>query len=141
MEIIGEIIVAILQIVLQIVLEIVVQIVGEVVAALFGHSVREVFRRPEPLSPFLAAVGYIILGAGMGGISLLIVPELFIGSRGLRIANLVVTPIAAGLVMGMIGSYRRKKELNVIRLESFAYGALFAFSMATVRMVWGVSIR
>ena len=133
MEIIGEIIIAILQFIFEFLLQILWQIVGELIV----HGVREVFRNPEPLSPWLAAIGYASLGAIGGGVSLLVVPELYIRSPWLRGVNLVLTPIAAGLIMGALGAWRRRHEKEVIRLESFAYGSLFALAMAIVRTWWG----
>jgi H+/Cl- antiporter ClcA len=132
-EIIAEIIVAILQFVGELLLQILWQIIGE----LIGHGVREAFRKPEPLEPWLAAIGYAVLGAVGGGVSLLFVSELYIRNHWLRAANLVLTPIIVGLMMGALGAWRRRHERDVIRLESFAYGSLFALSMAIVRAWWG----
>ena len=133
MEILGETIVAIFQIIAEFLLQVLWQIIGE----LIGHGIREVFRNPEPLSPWLAAIGYAALGAIGGGVSLLVVPELYIRSHWLRGLNLVLTPIVAGFAMGALGAWRRRREKEVIRLESFAYGSLFALAMAIVRAWWG----
>ncbi len=76
---------------------------------------------------------YLIFGAIDGGISLRLLPALFIESGWLRIANLLVTPLLAGLLMEAIGAWRKQREKNVIRLETIAYGFCFAFSIALVR--------
>jgi hypothetical protein len=39
--------------------------------------------------------------------------------------------------MEAIGTWRRQRDKEVIRLESFAYGFCFAFSMALVRYTFG----
>jgi hypothetical protein len=39
--------------------------------------------------------------------------------------------------MALIGARLRKRGSETIRLETFAYGFLFAFSMAAVRMGLG----
>ena len=113
MEILGEIIVAIFQIIAEFLLQVLWQIIGE----LIGHGIREVFRNPEPLSPWLAAIGYAALGAIGGGVSLLVVPELYIRSHWLRGLNLVLTPIVAGFAMGALGAWRRRQRfIEALRL-------------------------
>lgn len=137
MEIVFEVILQVFGWIVQVLGELLLQLVMEAIAELFGHSVKEPFRRPEPPRPWLAAIGYLIFGALAGGLSLWLLPSLFIETGWLRIANLLVTPILAGLLMEAIGSWRRKNEKEVIRLESFAYGFCFAFSMALVRYTFG----
>ncbi len=137
MEIIAEIILQILRWTLQCLGELFLQIIGEAIAEFIGHSIKEPFRRPKPLHPWLAAIGYLIFGGIAGGLSLWALSDLFIKNRWLRLANLLFTPLVAGLVMAWIGSWRRKHEKEVIRLETFAYSFLFALSMSLVRFVWG----
>jgi hypothetical protein len=132
-----EILFEILFAVLQVVGEIVLQIVLEALFELGLHSVREPFRRPKPIHPLLAALGYAILGAAAGAISLWLFPQRFIASPSLRIVNLVVKPVAAGAAMAAMGAWRRKRDDELIRLDRFAYGLLFALAMAAVRMAWG----
>ena len=131
-----EIVFEILFVLLQFVGELVLQVILEALAELGLHSVRETFRRPKPSHPALAAVGYAILGAAAGAISLWLFPQLFIDTPRLRILNLLVTPVAAGAVMASIGAWRRKRDKELIRLDRFAYGFLFALAMALVRFVW-----
>ena len=132
-----EIIVELLFALLQLLGELVLQIVFEALAELGLHSVREPFRRPEPLHPVLAAIGYGILGAIAGAGSLWLLPSLFITVEWLRIANVVITPVVAGGVMGVFGAWRRRRNEELIRLDRFAYGFLFALAMALVRFIWG----
>lgn len=137
MEAIVEIVVQLVGWLLQFLGELLVQLVSEAVAELIGHSIKEPFRRPQPVRPWLAAIGYLIFGAAAGALSLWLVPELFIKAGWLRTANLVLTPLAAGLMMEAIGAWRERREKEVLRLESFAYGFCFAFSMAVVRYAFG----
>lgn len=132
-----EILFELLFVLLQFVGELLLQIILEFLFELGLHSVREPFRRPKPLHPSLAAIGYVILGAAAGAISLWIFPELFIATGWLRVVSLVVTPAAAGAAMAAIGAWRRTKAKEVIRLDRFAYGFLFALAMAIVRFWWG----
>ena len=115
--------------------EFLLQVLLEALAELGLHSMREPFRRPP--NPWLAAIGYAILGAIAGGLSLLILPTLFVQSHSLQLMNVVLTPIAAGLAMMAIGAWRRRRDQEVIRLDKFAYGYLFALAMALVRFNFG----
>lgn len=89
------------------------------------------------MHPALAAIGYTILGAIAGGISLWLLPTLFVTAEWLRIANLILTPVAAGTLMGAFGAWRRRRNEELIRLDHFSYGFLFALAMALVRFIWG----
>ena len=133
MEILVEILIQVCTWLLQLVGEILVQILAEAIAELLGHVVRMVFRQLKPIHAWLAILGYTLLGAASGGLSLLVAPELFIHTPWIRVANLVVTPIVCGWVMSCLGSWRRRQHKEAIRLESFAYGFVFAFGMAAVR--------
>ena len=137
MEIIGELLLQILGWIFQILCELALQVVFEAMVELFGHAVKEPFRRPRPVHPWLAAVGYLIFGAAAGGLTNWLVPVLFIKVQWLQVANLVLTPLAAGLIMQAIGSWRKHREKEVLRLESFTYGFCFAFAMAVVRYAFG----
>ncbi|HVK53871.1 MAG TPA: hypothetical protein VM532_02470 [Burkholderiales bacterium] len=136
-EIIAEIILQIFVWILQFLGELLIQLVGEAIAELIGHSVTEPFRRPKPVHPWLAAIGYLIFGAIAGALSLWLLPNLFVKAEWLRYGNLILTPMVAGIFMAVVGSWRRKREKEVIRLDSFSYGFCFAFSMALVRFIWG----
>lgn len=133
MEILAEILLQVLLFFGEILLQVVFELIGE----LLGRTVSAPFQRKEPVHPALAALGYAAFGAGAGALSLWVFPALFVPAGWMRIANLVLAPIAAGAVMAGIGALRRKKEQRVIRLNSFAYGFLFAFAMALVRFYWG----
>ena len=137
MEIITEVLLQILGWLLQLIGEIILQVIGETIAELIGHSVREPFRRPTPIHPWLAAISYAIFGALAGVLSLWLLPSLFIKVHWLRVINVIITPILAGIIMAWFGTWRRKHEKEVIRLDSFAYGWCFAIAMALVRFAWG----
>lgn len=132
MEIIAEILLALLQVLGELFL----QIIFEGLAELGVRSVREPFRKPKPMHPILASLGYIMFGSLAGGLSLLIFPNSFIGPEWLKVLNLLGTPVVAGSLMAALGFWRRRKEQELIRLDRFGYGFLFAFAMATVRFLW-----
>lgn len=137
MEIFAEIILQVFSVLLQFLGELLLQIIGEAIAELIGRSLKEPCRRPRPMNPILAGLGYLIFGAVAGGLSLWLIPSLFIRSQWLRIANLLLTPLLAGLLMARLGAWRREHEQETIRLDTFAYGFCFALSMAIVRFAWG----
>ncbi len=135
MEIISEIIFSFLGYLLQFVLEILAQAAFELLAELGVRCMAEPFKRPEPASPIMAAIGYLIYGAIAGVISLML-PKMFVVSKSLRLANLIITPIACGFVMSSLGRFRERRGDETIRLDTFMYGYLFALSMAVVRYIW-----
>ena len=115
--------------------ELLVSLFGEVLLELGWRGVFSVFEK-EP-HPMLASVGYPILGAAVGALSLWPFPALFVHSHGGRIVNAVVTPVLAGASMAAIGAWRRRRGQRVVLIDRFAYGYLFALAMALVRLKFG----
>lgn len=136
MEFIGAILFETLVALWQVLGEVFLQTVGEIIVEIVVHGMRETFRRPKPLAPWLAVIGYLAWGTILGALSVWLFQDHFIQPQGLRIANLLLTPIVAGLTMAKLGAWRRSREQEPIRLDSFAYGFSFAFGMALVRYIW-----
>lgn len=113
--------------------ELLLQVLFEVLAEFGLRSLGEPFRRSREASPWLAALGYTIYGAVAGGLSLLVFPVAFLLTPWMRVANLALTPLAAGLMMSLMGAWRRRRGDDLIRLDRFSYGVLFALAMALVR--------
>lgn len=84
-------------------------------------------------SPWLAVIGYIVLGAACGALSLWLFPTFFVKSHIGRVVSLLVTPVLAGAGMALIGAWRRRRGEDLLRLDRFAYGYAFALAMAAVR--------
>lgn len=120
----------------ELVAEVLLQIVLEVLAEFGIRGLTEPFRSEHSRNPFLAMIGYTVFGAAVGGVSLLIFPKLFLSTAWLRNINLIVSPFASGLTMMLIGAWRQQRHQELIRLDRFLYGALFALGMALVRF-WG----
>jgi hypothetical protein len=135
-----EILFEIAAVVIQFLGEFLLQMAFEFLAELGMLSVREVFRRPEPMHPALAAIGYCVLGAGAGAASIFFLPASVIQAPSHRLANLLITPLAAGALMAMLGSWRRRRDQETIRLDRFSYGFLFALAMALVRFIWATPV-
>lgn len=119
---------------LELLLEFVIQVVGEALFELGLHSLVEPFRRPP--NPWLAAFGYAIIGGIFGGISLWLFPNHMVAGEVWRWVNLIITPLAVGLCMALLGAWRAKKGQMVLRIDRFSYGYLFALSLALVRFAW-----
>jgi hypothetical protein len=119
-----------LEFIFEVVGEFLLQVLGEALVELGFHSLGEPFRKPP--NPWLASLGYTLFGAILGGLSLLAFPDNFVPDA-FRIANLVLTPLAAGCVMTAMGAWRARRGEPVLRIDKFAYGYLFALSLAIVR--------
>ena len=112
--------------------EFILQTVGEILFEVGFYSILETRKNRKERSSAAATTGYMIVGATLGGLSLLVFPESLIPAH-LRILNLIFTPILAGIAMAILGWLRQKRGQELIRLDKFMYGFIFAFSMALVR--------
>ena len=122
-----------LSLILEVLGEFLLQIIGETLLEMGLHSMAEPFRRPP--NPWLAALGYTLIGAIVGGLSLLAFPHNFVPETW-RVVNLIATPIAAGACMALLGMWRAKRGDDVLRIDRFLYGYLFALSLGVVRFVF-----
>jgi len=127
---------AVLEIVLQIFGEFLIQLFAEALVDLGFASVGEALKRPLAGRPFLAALGYVILGSLAGALSVWVVPHSLIASPALRLANVFLTPLLVGLCMVGIGSWRVRHGRDKSLLNRFSHGFIFAFSFAIVRYHW-----
>ena len=126
----------ILEIIVGILGEILLQSIGQVLFELGFYSLVDTLQRKKQRNPFITGVGYSLWGGILGGLSLLVLPESLISKPEYRMLNLIFVPIAAGYAMAKVGAWRRKKGQDILRLDSFFYGALFAFATALVRFIW-----
>lgn len=111
--------------------EILIQVIGEALLELGLHSLAEPFRKPP--NPWLAALGFLLIGAIVGGLSLLLFPDHLVTDPTWRLLNLGITPMAAGAFMAAMGAWRARRGEAVLRIDKFAYGYLFALSLGLVR--------
>lgn len=88
--------------------------------------------RREP-KVWLAVLGYLVLGALVGAVSLWAFPAHVTRDGWPRLANLVVTPVLAGGAMTLVGLWRARRGDPLLRIDRFAYGYLFALAVAVVR--------
>lgn len=120
-----------LELLLQALGEFLLQVLGEALMELGFHSLAEPFRSPP--NPWLASLGYALIGAILGGLSLLIFPQHLTPSGLARYANLILAPVAVGLCMVGMGAWRARRGDPILRIDKFSFGYLFALSLALVR--------
>jgi hypothetical protein len=129
---------ALIEIVLELFGEVLLQLFLQVLAEVGIHSwrgLRDPERHRPPANPVLATLGYLLFGTIVGGLSLLVMPNLFIVSTRLRMLNLLVTPFISGLVMMALGAWRRRRDQPLVRMDKFAYGFTFAFATSAARYI------
>jgi hypothetical protein len=127
----------------EFILELLLEFFGEfllgAVLEVLAEAGLHAFKRPfeEKPSRLFAWIGYTVLGAAAGGLSLLVFPDLFMRTDLGRIGYLLLAPVAVGLTMCLVGALRERKHQELIRLDKFGYGYLFALSLAAVRFAFG----
>lgn len=119
---------------LQLLFEFLLQAFGELLMELGLHAMKEPFQ--DPPTPSIAAIGYLLIGLLVGGLSLLIFHQHFIQAPLGRWLNLLLTPVLAGLAMAQIGAWRARRGQRVLRIDRFAYGYLFALGFALIRFTF-----
>lgn len=114
--------------------ELVLPLIWEIFAEVGLRSLVEPFKK-EP-SPWVAALGYSVFGAALGGLSLLVLPRHMLGSHGLRVVSVALSPVVAGFGMATIGAWRARRGQRVLRIDRFAYGYVFALAFGLVRFAF-----
>lgn len=120
---------------LEFLAEIFIEVFAEALFELGFYSLAEALNRKRKRNPVLASIGYLLWGGIIGGVTLLVFPMHMIKQPSLRMLNLFISPIVAGLAMSGIGALRKRKGQDLLRIDSFFYGALFAFGLAMVRFL------
>ena len=119
-----------IELLLEVVGEFLIQVVVETLIQLGFHSLAAPFRRTP--NPWVAAFGYTMFGAILGGISLLAFPA-NLAPPSWRVMNLVITPVAVGVIVALLGKRRVKRGQSMLGIDRFSYGYLFALSLGLVR--------
>lgn len=122
-----------IEIVLEFLGEFLLQVIGEALLELGFHALAEPFRKTP--NPWMAALGYVCFGALLGGLSLLPFPTNLVAPQW-RVLNLLLTPVAVGATMALMGAWRARRGQTVQRIDRFAYGYLFALALALVRFLY-----
>lgn len=122
-----------MSILLEILLELIFPLFVEFLAELALHELGRIPWMRKTGRVVLTAIMYFGVGVVAGFISLLIFPKAFARSSALPGISLVVTPVLGGFLMSYIAWFRVRTWDWTIRLETFAYGFLFAFAMTLLR--------
>ena len=110
------------------------QVVLEVLAEFgFLAAFKVAFDRPSRSLP-VAVLGLFLLGAAVGGLSLLAWPGRLVKPGPIPGLSLAIVSSAAA--MQAWGTYRRAKGHVTTHLATFPGGAAFAFGTALVRFLW-----
>jgi hypothetical protein len=120
---------------LQFLFELLFQGLLEVLFELGASSYKDTHGRSNH-HPIIAAIGYFLVGAALGGVSLLIWPNRFFEPGPIPGLSLVLSPVAAGVAMHAWGAYRSSRGHVTTNLATFLGGAAFAFGTALVRFLW-----
>ncbi len=114
--------------------EILIQVVAQVLAEAGLHTLDD--WRNYKANPWLAGLGYALLGAIAGAITVWLLPHYMVHNEVLRKLNLLVAPLAAGGMMALLGAWRAKRGDPVLRIDRFAFGYVFALALALVRFMF-----
>ena len=95
-----------LEFIFEILGEFLIQVIGEFLIEVGLHSLAEPFRQ-QP-HPWFATAGYLLFGAILGGLSLLVVAHNLVPEPW-RVANLIATPLAVGGLMAVVGRWRARR--------------------------------
>ena len=125
-----------MEILVEILLEFVLPLIAEVFAEAALHKLGRISWVRSTGLVVLTAILYFGVGVAAGIISLFIFPNAFARSSRLHGISLVITPVLGGLVMSYIAWLRVRTSDWTIRLEAFAYGFVFAFPMALLRLLF-----
>jgi len=123
----------IVEIVFQLVLQVFAEFVFEVVKA-----VRESTREAEQLPPaaagcLLPLVGLFLVGATLGGLSVLFWPQRVFHPGSLKGWSILIGPFCVGGAMHALGRYRESRGHPSTTLATFAGGSCFALGTALAR--------
>ena len=125
----------ILEVLLELFGELLLQVAMQALAEAGLHAVLKPGSRPQA-STWLLMLGYALLGLAVGGLSLLVLPQSLLHGRAIRLVGLLLTPVASGLAMSLLGAWRQKQGQQLLAMDRFGYGYLFALVVALVRFNW-----
>ena len=122
-----------LEIIFGFFLEVVIPVALELMVEFGIHNVIDASWARKTIHAVTAALIYLTLGVSLGLLTLLVFPHSFVRSERFHGISLIVAPVLAGLTMAAVGRWRARKGEATIRLDTFAYGFIFAFGLALMR--------
>ena len=144
MEILAELLFGLVGFIFEFFGELLIQFAFQSLFEIGAHAFqRRSLSVPKHLSsPWVAAPTYLGIGIVFGIASLFVMPNSVIPSFFGRVAYLLLMPFASGAFMALMGAWRRKRGEELVRIDRFWYGFLFALGMGVVRFInaqdwWG----
>jgi hypothetical protein len=135
-EILFEILSALVSLLLEALLELAAEAVLDLLLRGAAHALTGLFKAAEDRNPVFAALGFALLGVLAGALSIHVFPHPLVHRQHpskFHGISLVLSPIATGLAMSLLGSILRRRGKKVVPIESFWFGFAFALGMALVR--------
>ena len=106
-----------------------------------GRGIVAMFRKDDtPSSRWLSIVGYLLMGAIAGGLSVWLIPMHLVNIPLLQLANLAVTPILLGFIFEAFGRWKTNHEKPRYSVDRFSYGFTFALTMGLVRYAFAARL-
>lgn len=109
-------------------------LLGEIIA-LIARALRRFRVTIRRSNPVLAGAAFILLGIGIGFLSVLALPNPLVHPSKVHGISLLISPLIAGLMLGYVGRVVHRRGRIPVRIESFSYGFLFAFPFALIRLL------
>lgn len=116
--------------------EVLLQVVFEALAEVGIHLTRGRVAHAQSRSKWRLMLGYSILGALAGAVSLLLFSHSLAHSHNGRLATLLLAPVIAAATTVALGKWRTSKGQEPVPLDRMAYAYLFALGLAAVRYAW-----
>lgn len=114
--------------------ELLIQLIFQGLGLVGEHTIQP-YRRAGPRSPAASIISHVLVGAALGGLTLIFWRHSMMTSELGRIATLFLSPAVAGLISAGIGLLLRRAGRDNVPLERFGYAYLFAFSLSAVRFL------
>ncbi len=115
--------------------EFALQLIFEVFGGAFKAGWYKVTGRDKPTTVMQETGWAIVTGCVAGAVTVWLFPLLAIRLHWLQILNLLVAPVAAGLLVERVRALRESRR--AFSLPVFAYAALFGLAFALTRWLFG----
>lgn len=115
--------------------ELALQLGGEWVGNIFHIGWLKATGRERKVAPAQEAAWSLVTGVATALITLLFFPHLALRSPGLQLLNLLLAPIAAGLLVERWRAWRESRR--AFSVPVFGYAALFGAAFALTRFLIG----
>ncbi|MBN9411801.1 MAG: hypothetical protein J0H69_21855 [Burkholderiales bacterium] len=115
--------------------ELALQLGGEWIGNIFHIGWLKATGRDRKVAPAQEAAWSIVTGIATAGITLLIFPQLALRAPGLQLLNLLLAPVAAGVLVERWRAWRESRR--TFDWAVFGYAALFGVAFALTRFLFG----